>query len=115
MGVGGVQVDTIKRVEALLEERGMTPFAFFKGQKVGVSYSTFNATAKRGGQLSVESIEKICQALGITLGEFFWIPGVTAPEKKECDPLSDEEIIVLRRMIAGYLAQESGAGTTANE
>lgn len=108
-------MDTIKRVEELLEERGLTPFAFFKGQKIGVSYSTFNATAKRGGQLSVESIEKICKALNITLGEFFWIPGVTAPEKKECEPLSDDEIIILRKMIAEYLAQENSTGNTENE
>lgn len=108
-------MDTIKRVEELLEERGLTPFAFFKGRNVGVSYSTFNSTAKRGGQLSVESIEKICKALGVTLGEFFWIPGVTAPEKKDCDSLADEEIIILRKMIAEYLAAENGATETINE
>lgn len=108
-------MDTIKRVVELLEERGLTPFAFFKGQKIGVSYSTFNATANRGGQLSVDSIEKICKALGITLGEFFWIPGVTAPEKKDCDPLADEEIIILRKMIAEYLMRESGISDTINE
>lgn len=108
-------MDTIKRVETLLEERGMTPFAFFKGQKVGVSYSTFNATANRGGQLSVDSIEKICKALNITLGEFFWIPGETAPAKTDCDPLTNEEIIILRKMIAEYLARNNGVTEEINE
>ncbi len=40
-------------------------------KKCGISYSTIQTTARRGGQLSVETIERICQGLGITLKDFF--------------------------------------------
>ena len=108
-------MDTIKRVIELLDERGYTPFTFFKENSVGVTYSTVHATEKRGGQLSVDTIEKICKAIGITLGEFFWIPGVTAPERSECEPLSDEEITTLRVMISEYLAGKEKEKETVGE
>ena len=56
-------MDTIKRVQDLMQERDM--------KKCGISYSTIQTTARRGGQLSVETIERICQGLGITLKDFF--------------------------------------------
>ena len=37
----------------------------------GVSYSTFMRARSRGTQLSVESIEKICIALSISMSDFF--------------------------------------------
>ena len=39
-------------------------------KKCGISY-TIQTTARRGGQLSVETIERICQGLEITLKDFF--------------------------------------------
>ena len=56
-------MDTIKRVQDLMQERDMN--------LCGISYSTIQTTARRGGQLSVETIERICQGLGITLKDFF--------------------------------------------
>ena len=40
----------------------------------GVSRSTLNNARHRGGQLSVDTIERLCAALDITLGEFFTPP-----------------------------------------
>ena len=58
-------MDTIKRVQDLMQARDMNLCVLAK--KCGVSYSTIQTTARRGGQLSVETIERICQGLGITL------------------------------------------------
>ena len=62
-------MDTIKRVQDLMQERDMNLCVLTK--KCGISYSTIQSTARRGGQLSVETIERICQGLGITLKDFF--------------------------------------------
>ena len=62
-------MDTIKRVQDLMQARDMNLCVLAK--KCGISYSTIQTTARRGGQLSVETIERICQGLGITLKDFF--------------------------------------------
>lgn len=62
-------MDTVKRVYTLIEERDMSLYQL--SQLSGVSYSTVKTTEKRGGQLKVDTIERICHALGITMGEFF--------------------------------------------
>ena len=67
--MGGIFVDTIKRVQDLMQERDMNLCVLTK--KCGISYSTIQSTFRRGGQLSVETIERICQGLGITLKDFF--------------------------------------------
>lgn len=60
---------TMERVHELLTERDMS---LLKLSKIGdVSYSTLRATEKRNGQLSVDTIERICHALGITMAHFF--------------------------------------------
>ena len=67
--MGGNFVDTIKRVQDLMQARDMNLCVLAK--KCGISYSTIQTTARRGGQLSVETIERICLGLGITLKDFF--------------------------------------------
>lgn len=62
-------MDTIKRVQDLMQERDMNLCVLTK--KCGISYSMIQTSARRGGQLSVETIERICQGLGITLKDFF--------------------------------------------
>lgn len=62
-------MDTVKRVCELAEARGLTMYQL--SQRCGISYSTIQTTKKRGGQLKIDTIERICQALGITLSAFF--------------------------------------------
>lgn len=62
-------MDTIKRVQDLMQERNINLCVLAK--KSGISYSTIQTTARRGGQLSVDTIERICSGLGITLKDFF--------------------------------------------
>ena len=69
VAMGGVFVDTIKRVQDLMQARDMNLCVLAK--KCGISYSTIQTTARRGDQLSVETIERICLGLGITLKDFF--------------------------------------------
>ncbi len=62
-------MDTIHRVYELAEARNLTIYQL--SQKCGISYSTLQTAKKRGGQLKIDTIERICHALGISLSEFF--------------------------------------------
>ena len=62
-------MDTLGRVYDLMAERGMTLNQLAK--RSSVSPSTLRNTKRRGGELKVETIERICDALGITLSDFF--------------------------------------------
>ena len=62
-------MDTVGRVHDLIEERGISLFQLSRLSEI--SYSTLSNSKRRSGQLSVETIERICGALGITLSEFF--------------------------------------------
>ncbi len=62
-------MDTIARVYELAEQHNISLYQL--ARKSGVAYSTMKTTEKRGGQLKVDTIERICDALGISLSEFF--------------------------------------------
>ncbi len=62
-------MDTMKRVNELMTERGLTLYRL--SQMSGVPYSTLKNTLKRNGQLTVDTIERICAGLEIPLWEFF--------------------------------------------
>ena len=62
-------MDTYGRLNELLAERHMSMYQIAKLSNM--SHSTLANPKSRGGQLSVDTIERICNAMGITLGEFF--------------------------------------------
>ena len=62
-------MDTMERVNELIAERNITLYKL--AQMSDISYSTFKNTVKRNGQLSVDTIERICAGLQISLSEFF--------------------------------------------
>lgn len=62
-------MDSLTRLNDLLAERGMSLFALSRAS--GIRYSTFDAAKRRGGQLSVDTIERVCEALKIPVYEFF--------------------------------------------
>ena len=62
-------MDTYGRLNELLAERHMTLYQAAK--QSNMSHSTLANAKSRGGQLSVDTIERLCNALGITLAEFF--------------------------------------------
>jgi len=68
-GEGGLLMDTIARLKELVAERDIS---FYKLAKLcGIPYSTLKNTANRNGQLSLDSIERICETLEIPMFEFF--------------------------------------------
>ena len=62
-------MNTVERVYELLEEREISLYQL--ARMSGVSYSTVKTTEKRGGQLTVDTIERICAALQISMSDFF--------------------------------------------
>ncbi len=59
----------MQRVHELLAERHMSLMKL--AALSDTSYSTFKMTERRGGQLSVDTIERVCRALGISMAQFF--------------------------------------------
>ena len=64
-----MEMDTLGRVYDLIAQRDMTLYQLAKISDV--SPSTLRNTKRREGQLKIDTIERICVALGITLSEFF--------------------------------------------
>ena len=62
-------MNTVQRTYDLLASRNMTLFEFTS--KNDIAYNTVKTAEKRGTQLKVETIERICEGLGITLSDFF--------------------------------------------
>ncbi len=62
-------MDTVKRLDDLLEERGMTLWELSKVS--GLCYHTLKSARVRGAQLSVDMIEQACAVLDIPLSVFF--------------------------------------------
>jgi len=62
-------MNTFEIVEDLLNKRGLTMFKL--AMLCDIPYNTLKNTQQRGGQLKVDTIERICQGLGITMSEFF--------------------------------------------
>jgi len=60
---------TVERVIELANERDLSLFKL--SQLCQVSYKTLKSCEERGGQLTVDTIERICTGLGITMSEFF--------------------------------------------
>lgn len=62
-------MDTMTRVNELIEARNMS---LYKLAKVcDIPYSTLKNTTGRSGQLTIDTIERICQGLKIPMSEFF--------------------------------------------
>ena len=65
-------MNTITRGDELLDDRALSLTKL--AEMSGVAYSTIKMAESRNTQLSVDTIERICNALGITLSEFFAEP-----------------------------------------
>ena len=62
-------MDTIARVIELADERNLSLFKL--AQLCDIPYSTLKNAQKRGNQLTVSTIERICVSLGVTMSDFF--------------------------------------------
>lgn len=62
-------MDTIRRLSELMRERNLSLYKV--SQMSGVPYSTLKNTELRNGQLTVDTIERICIGLEIPMYYFF--------------------------------------------
>lgn len=62
-------MDLIARITELLDERGWSKYQLAK--EANISQSTISSMMKRGNNPTVSTIERCCQAFGITVAEFF--------------------------------------------
>lgn len=62
-------MNTMDRVCEIANDRGLTLYKL--AMLCDVSYSTLKNTQARGGQLTVDTIERICLGLNIPMAEFF--------------------------------------------
>ena len=65
-------LDTVSRVYELMYIYGLSLMELC--QRCNIHHSTITTTKKRGGQLSLDTIKRICDSLGITMAEFFMNP-----------------------------------------
>lgn len=80
-------MDTIERLDEILEDHNMSLYELSK--ESGIHYSTFGATKRRNGQLSVDTIEKICETLGMRPYEFFMTEDDWAEFERYCQARSE--------------------------
>lgn len=75
--------DTVGRLRQILEERGWSEYRLAK--ESGLHGSTIKNIYKRNTQPTIETLEAICGAFGITLAQFFTVDGLTelTPEQKD--------------------------------
>lgn len=64
-------MNTNARLDELLQARNTNIFQFSKDS--GIPYSTLANPRYRGTQLSVNTIELICKALGISMADFLTV------------------------------------------
>lgn len=62
-------METVQRVYELAAERNISINRL--AELSGISVSTIKTTKNRGGQLKIDTIERICNALDIPLYQFF--------------------------------------------
>ena len=65
-------INTVERAYELAERKEMSLFKVCRDN--GINYSTITTTKRRCGQLNVVTIELLCEAMGITMAEFFEEP-----------------------------------------
>ena len=62
-------MDITKRVDDLCKLYGMSKYRL--SQLTGISQSAFSKMSRQQSSLSVETIHRICDALGISMAQFF--------------------------------------------
>lgn len=70
------RIDTVARARQLAAEHNIPLSRLTK--ECGINHSTLSVTRARGGQLQVDTIARICDYIGITIGEFFTVEEETA-------------------------------------
>ena len=64
-----MEMDIIKHIKDLMEERGWTNYRL--GKEAGLSQSTITNLFNRNNAPTIPTLEAVCRAFGITLSQFF--------------------------------------------
>jgi len=95
-------MNTIQRLYELMRERNLSLNKL--ANLSGIKYSTLQMAVKRGGQLSIDTIERICAGLDIPLVSFFDVAEVQRTSENvrivADKPLTSDEIKELRLLLA---------------
>ena len=62
-------MDINKKIETLRFQRGWSMYEL--AQEAGITQSTLTSMIKRGNPPKIDTLERICEAFGITLAQFF--------------------------------------------
>lgn len=81
-------MDTNQRIRQLMKERGLTEYRLALDS--GLSKSTVSALLHRNTTPSVPTIEAVCNALGITVSQFF-------AEEGDSLSVNEEQRLLLQR------------------
>ena len=98
-------IDVVKRINELLAQKGWSDYELSK--QTNISTNTIYAWNKTGAIPSLTNIVKVCEVLGITLGQFFCgTKNFRAPDEekilREWFSLSELEKETIRRMIETF-------------
>ncbi len=63
-----MDLDALARIDALLEDRGWSLPEL--SRRSGISLSTLRSARKRGSRVTLGSLKRICDALGVTMADF---------------------------------------------
>ena len=66
-------MNIMERIDALCRQHNISKYRL--SQITGISQSAFSKMARQQSSLSLETIQRICDALGISLAQFFSKPG----------------------------------------
>ena len=62
-------MDVLGRIEQLMEQRGWSVYRLCK--ESGLAQSTLSHVFRKDSEPTISTLETICKAFGLTLGEFF--------------------------------------------
>lgn len=74
----------MERIDELCRQRNISKYRL--SQITGISQSAFSKMARQQSSLSLETLQRICEAFGISMAQFFSEPGeypdLTAQQKQ---------------------------------
>ena len=73
-------MDVNKKIERLRYQRGWSMYEL--AQEMGITQSTLTSIMRRGNPPKIDTLERICEAFGISLAQFF---------------IEDEEVEILNK------------------
>ncbi len=83
----GLDVDILKELKDIMEEKGITEYKLSKLSNV--PQSTINSMFNKYNNPSIYTLECLCKGLGITLSQFFY------QEQDKADIMQDTNFILL--------------------